>query len=130
MSGEGFIYLHPFIGEDYENMDSTLDVLAEFVLTMGYKPPTLLSQYLSISTTKEAPECCDIPQLLDMIVARHEVFGEQAKDVFNIATEIEGNDIANYMADRQDYHYKQLWKYKMESGVQLPSAFSKGLKTN
>ncbi len=123
-TGAGFIYLHPFLGEDYTNTYESVDTYAEEILTLNYEPPTRLSEYLALSTSiKELPEIDDPEKILHIAYSGHNILGELIKGVFPIAEECGANDIANYLAERQNYHYKQAWFYRAELGVSIPSVF-------
>ena len=123
-TGAGFIYLHPFLGEDYSNTYESVDTYAEEILTLNYEPPTRLSEYLALSTSiKELPKLDDPEKILHIAYSGHNILGELIKGVFPIAEECGANDIANYLAERQNYHYQQAWKYRAELGIAAPSIF-------
>ena len=123
-TGQGFVYLHPFLGEDYSSVYESVDTYAEEILTLNYEPPTRLSEYLSLSTSiKELPKIEDPDKILHVVYANHNIIGGLIKEVFKTANECEANDIANYLAERQAYHYKKAWFYRAELGIPVPSIF-------
>lgn len=123
-TGQGFIYLHPFFGSDYEDAYKSVDTYAEQILTLNYEPPTRLSEYLTLSTSiKELPKIEDPEQMLEVACSGHNILGGLVKEVFKTAEGCEANDIANYLAERQSYHYKQAFFYRAELGIKVPSIF-------
>lgn len=123
-TGAGFIYLHSFLGEDYSNAYESVDTYAEEILTLNYEPPTRLSEYLALSTSiKELPKVDDPEKVLHIAYSGHNILGELIKGVFKTAEECGANDIANYLAERQNYHYKQAMFYRAELGIKVPSVF-------
>ena len=123
-TGAGFIYLHPFLGEDYSNTYESVDTYAEEILTLNYEPPTRLSEYLALSTSiKELPKVDDPEKILAAAYQGHTILGELIKTTFKTAEECKANDIANYLAERQAYHFKKVWFYRAELGVPIPSIF-------
>ena len=128
--GEGFIYLHPFFGDDYQNTYESIDRYAEEILTLNYLPPTRLSEYLSLSTSiKELGDIEAREQMLSVAASGHNALGEIIKSILPYSDECEAHDISNYLAERQAYHYKQAWFYNAELGVKIPDAFKRTLQT-
>lgn len=123
-TGAGFIYLHPFLDEDYESVNASVDAYAEEILTLNYEPPTRLSEYLALSTSiKELPKVDDPEKILHIAYSGHNILGELIKGVFTTAEECGANDIANYLAERQNYHYLKAYFYRAELGIKVPSVF-------
>jgi len=61
--------------------------------------------------------------MLHIAYSGHNILGELIKGVFPIAEECGANDIANYLAERQNYHYKKAYFYRAELGIKIPSVF-------
>lgn len=123
-TGQGFVYLHPFLGDDYEDTYGSVDNYAEEILTLNFEPPTRLSEYLSLSTSiKEVGKIEDPKTILHIAYSGHNILGGLVKEVFKYAEQCEANDIANYLAERQAYHFKKAWFYRAELGIKVPSIF-------
>jgi starvation-inducible DNA-binding protein len=109
IEGPDFVQYHDFLGEVYQDVQESVDTIAELIRTLDeYAPGTLrrLNELTSITESEE------IPGGLQMI---RNLYTENLKVIASImssykdATEAGEEGIANYLQDRIQAHEKHGW---------------------
>lgn len=115
VKGPDFKELHAFFGEIYEDVDGSIDPIAEFMLQLGYDAPYFLTDFLELTTLPEQERITDgngqamIRSLYDLNAA----ITESLNHAFAEATAHNKQGIANYLADRLGQHAKWEWQLRV-----------------
>lgn len=109
VTGPMFVTLHAMFEEQYTELASAVDEIAERIRALGEKAPGSYSQFAELSKVKEAQ---GVPEALDMVsdlLESHETVARTARSVFDAAEK--GNDEAtiDLLTQRIQLHEKTAW---------------------
>jgi len=117
VKGPEFTQFHDFFGEIYEDWSGEEDRIAEYIRALGFDAPHGLDQFLGLSCV-ENKYCSGNP--MEMATNLYEVnlvLHNCLEDIFNLATAINVQGIADWAATRMDAHLKLNWKLSTTIGM-------------
>ena len=112
VEGPDFGQLHKFFAKIYEDAYSAVDQIAEYIRTLDDYAPGSLERFSELS---EIPGQTKIPRarlMLEELLADTETMKSIVMQVFQVAQAEGREDIANFMAERQNSHGKYAWQLK------------------
>jgi starvation-inducible DNA-binding protein len=116
--GSDFTQFHDFFATIYESFDTAIDPLAEYLLKNGYDAPYMLTDFCEMSCIKEERIEDGDPRVMVLSLIRIvETLKVEATKLFDIADELNAQDIANYAAELLDGYNKNLWQLKATINV-------------
>ena len=112
VEGPLFLPIHEFLKEQYDAHVMQFDQVAEFVRTMDTLLPMcekgLLSAYKGFKHVKSY----DMREMLITYLGNLEKVGMQAKEIGEMAREVQAPDVENYMAELVGAVFKASWMIK------------------
>lgn len=116
--GPEFSQMHDFYAGIYEAFDGAIDPLAEYLLKNGYDAPYLLTDFTEITCIhEERIEGGDFRAMTLSLITVAETLKGEAVKLFEIADELDAQDVANYAAELLDGYNKMLWQLKATINV-------------
>jgi len=112
VEGPDFAQLHEFFAEIYADAYGAVDKIAEYIRTLEDYAPGSLERFNELS---QIPGQTKIPRarlMLEELLADTETMKSIVMQVFQVAQAEGREDIANFMAERQDSHGKYAWQLK------------------
>lgn len=112
VEGPDFSQLHDFFAEIYGDAYGAVDPIAEYIRTLEDYAPGSLERFNELS---EIPGQTKIPRarlMLEELLADTETMKSIVMQVFQVAQAEGREDIANFMAERQNSHGKYAWQLK------------------
>lgn len=109
VKGPEFTQFHEFFGEIYEDWSGTEDRLAEYIRALGYDAPYSLQQFDMLSSIETKPSAGDPMEMATYLYEANIMLLNCVEDIFNLATAINSQGIANFAAERMDAHQKLSW---------------------
>jgi starvation-inducible DNA-binding protein len=112
VEGPDFAQLHEFFAEIYGDAYGAVDQIAEYIRTLDDYAPGSLERFSELS---EIPGQTKIPRarlMLEELLADTETMKSIVMQVFQVAQAEGREDIANFMAERQNSHGKYAWQLK------------------
>ena len=112
VEGPDFGQLHKFFLKIYEDAYSAVDPIAEYIRTTEEYAPGSLERFSELS---QIPGQIKVPRarlMLEELVTDTETMLNIVAQVFETATQDRREDVANFMAERQNSHGKYLWQLK------------------
>ena len=112
VEGPDFSQLHDFFAEIYGDAYGAVDQIAEYIRTLDDYAPGSLERFSELS---EIPGQTKIPRarlMLEELLADTETMKSIVMQVFQVAQAEGREDIANFMAERQNSHGKYMWQIK------------------
>lgn len=109
VEGPDFVQYHDFLGELYEDVQGSVDTIAELIRTLDEYAPGTLRRMQELTSITESDV---IPNGLEMM---RNLFTENLKllatlmTAFKDATDAGEEGIANYLQDRIQAHEKHSW---------------------
>ena len=112
VEGPDFGQLHKFFAKIYKDAYSAVDPVAEYIRTLEDYVPGSLERFNQLS---QIPGQTKIPRarlMLEELLADTETMKSIVMQVFQAAQAEGREDIANFMAERQNSHGKYAWQLK------------------
>ena len=112
VEGPDFGELHKFFSKIYESAFDSLDTIAEYIRTTDDYAPGSLERYTELSVIPGQTKVPRARLMLEELLANTEEMKTIVMRVFEAAQTEGREDIANFMAERQDSHGKYAWQLK------------------
>ena len=109
VEGRDFPQYHGFYDTLYNDVNDTIDKIAEYIRILGHYTPGSLQRYIELSVIHDQTK---IPRAQLMFVETLkdcETMSELVMNIFDEATHERQQGIANYMAELQDLYGKKSW---------------------
>lgn len=109
VESRNFPEYHKFFDDLYNDVNDTIDRIAEYIRTLNHYTPGSLQRYAELTIIKDQTK---IPRAELMFVESledTEKMIELAMAIFDQATNERQQGIANYMAELQDLYGKKAW---------------------
>lgn len=118
VKGRDFKEFHAFFADLYEDFDGAIDPVAENMLKLGFEAPYLLEDFLGMANIKEERIVGgDIDTMIASLVRINETLLADSFAVFEAASMVNEQGIANFAAERIDIHQKWNWQLKATLGL-------------
>ncbi len=120
VKGKDFREFHDFFGAIYEDVDGSVDSIAESILKLGYDAPYLLSDFMELSCLppRERVTSGDCHQMAQILEADNAKVIKELVDTFDVANSCNEQGIANLLAERIDMHQKWQWQLRATLNIQ------------
>jgi len=109
VEGPHFQQLHLQFMEQYTEMWTAVDELAERIRALGHFAPSSYSQMSALSTIKEEDGKPDWRAMVINLAKGHEQVATTAREVLRIAEEVGDEATADVVAPRLTLHEKTAW---------------------
>ena len=109
VEGENFPQYHDFLNTFYTDVYATIDVIGEYIRTLDSYTPGCLTRMLSLSIIPEQDRIPRAELMFEELYADTVKMIELSVAIFDIATSVKAQGIANYMAELQDLYSKKQW---------------------
>jgi starvation-inducible DNA-binding protein len=112
VEGPDFGQLHKFFQKIYEDANGAVDQIAEYIRTLDEYAPGSLERFRELSII---PAQIKVPRarlMLEELLADTQTMKDLVMQVFEAAQAEGREDIANFMAERQQSHGKYYWQIK------------------
>lgn len=120
VKGSDFFQMHEFFATIYEDIEESIDPLAENILKLGYDAPYLLTDFQMFSSIE--PRRVTTGQKLEFVAALHEANAELIHCLnkgFQLATAADEQGIADFLAGRIDMQMKWQWQLSATLGTSV-----------
>jgi starvation-inducible DNA-binding protein len=112
VEGPDFAQLHEFFAEIYEDAYGAVDKIAEFIRTTEEYAPFSLERFQELSIVPGQTKVPRARLMLEELLADTQTMLDLVMQVFKEAQAEGREDVANFMAERQDSHGKYMWQLK------------------
>ena len=112
VEGPDFAQLHEFFSEIYEDAYGAVDKIAEYIRTLEEYAPGSFERFQELSQISGQIKVPRARLMLEELLADTEKMKAIVMEVFQAAQAEGREDIANFMAERQDAHGKWAWQIK------------------
>jgi starvation-inducible DNA-binding protein len=107
--GRNFASDHKLLQKIYEDLQGTIDSLAELLRTIGAKMPNDIATVLEISPFRDDPVEGDSDELLQLVLDDQDKLMDLYKELDQAANEAGDIDISNFAQGRVGDHAKFRW---------------------
>lgn len=109
VEGPHFQSLHNQFMDQYTEMWTAVDDLAERIRALGHKAPGSYAQFVALATIKEENGNPDWQDMVRNLAQGHEQVAKTARAVLRIAEEISDDATGDVVAPRITLHEKTAW---------------------
>lgn len=109
---DDFIQYHPWLGELYGNVYNTIDQIAEYIRAMQAYTPASLIRFMELTKIKDQIEVVQHMTIFEQLLADNQIMLDLFNTAFDTATNERQQGIANFMAERIDFHQKYAWQIR------------------
>jgi starvation-inducible DNA-binding protein len=116
--GPDFGEYHEFFATLYEDVESSIDPLAENILKVGFPAPYLLQDFLELSSINEdRQDGTSIQFMLQSALRVTEALIDCIHEAGELAEQCREFGLMDFLAQREDMHKKWRWQIKAFLGV-------------
>ena len=109
VEGANFPQYHDFFNTLYEDVNATIDPIAEYIRILGQYTPGSLTRYAELSIIQDQTKVPRAELMFVELLQNCETMSELVVAMFDEATNERQQGIANYMAELQDLYGKKAW---------------------
>jgi starvation-inducible DNA-binding protein len=109
IEGSDFPQYHEFFNTLYEDVNATIDPIAEYIRVLDHYTPGSLSRYAELSIIHDQVKIPRAELMFQESLADTQKMIELVVTLFDQATEERQQGIANFMAELQDLYGKKAW---------------------
>lgn len=112
VEGMKFYAFHEFFGEIYEDVQESIDPMAENLRKMDVKAPYRLIEFAKYSDLEDSPECNNVYDMLSDLYNSNATFINSLSTGFELAEKCSEYGVADFLGARIDMHKKWQWQIK------------------
>lgn len=109
VEGTDFAQYHEFLGNFYEDVYGSADVIAELIRTLDVYAPVSFASLFSQATLEESTTVPDAKGMLSNIKRDNDLFLARLVKAYDEAEQASEFGISNYLQDRIQAHEKHAW---------------------
>jgi starvation-inducible DNA-binding protein len=109
VEGSNFPQYHMFLDTLYQDVNETIDPIAEYVRVLGSYTPGSLQRYGELTIIEDQTKIPRAQLMFVELLQDTEKMGDLVVQIFDQATQGRQQGIANYMAELQDLYGKKAW---------------------
>ena len=109
VTGPMFHTLHTLFEEQYTELATAVDDVAERIRTLGYKAPGSYTEFSKLSDVKEETGSPKAEEMVKNLAADHETVSQQAHRIVKLAGEVGDEGSVALASARIEVHEKAAW---------------------
>jgi starvation-inducible DNA-binding protein len=116
---DDFPQYHEFFGKIYEDYDSAIDSMAEWIRILGDYAPFKMSRLASLSSIPETEVTADHEDMTMDLYKANELMIAKFATAAEMANTVKQYGLANFFSDRQTAHQKWSWQLRVSVSEML-----------
>jgi starvation-inducible DNA-binding protein len=112
VEGPDFVQLHELFSNIYEDAFSAIDPTAEYIRTEEEYAPGSFERFQDLSLIQGQTKVPRARLMIEELLADTQTMKDLSKNLFDEATQVGREDVANFAAERQSAHGKYAWQLK------------------
>ncbi len=112
VEGPDFVQLHELFSNIYEDAFGAIDPTAEYIRTEEEYAPGSFERFQELSLIQGQTKVPRARLMIEELLADTQTMKDLSKNLFDQATEVGREDVANFAAERQSAHGKYAWQLK------------------
>ncbi len=116
VTGPMFHSLHLLFEEQYTELATAVDKIAERIRALGDKAPGSYAAFSRLSSVKDADGDPDAAEMLETLTGDHRIVAERANKVLKLAASHEDEGTAAIASERIEIHEKAAWMLSAHLG--------------
>ena len=95
--------------EEYTELATAVDSIAERIRTLGYPAPGSYSEYAELSSIKETAGVPTAEEMIKLLIEGNEAVVRTARSIFPFAEKANDESTADLLTQRMSLHEKNAW---------------------
>ena len=117
VTGPMFQSLHTMFEEQYTNLATAVDVIAERIRVLGVPAPGSYSEFIELSEVKEdSSQGVNANQMIQNLLSDNEQIARSSKKLISTLEGANDEGTASLLGERIEYHEKTAWMLKSSLG--------------
>ncbi len=112
VEGPDFVQLHELFSNIYEDTYNSVDTTAEYIRTEEEYAPGSFERFQELSLIQGQTKVPRARLMIEELLADTQTMKDLSKSLFDEATQVGREDVANFAAERQSQHGKYAWQLK------------------
>ncbi|MFJ3486164.1 Dps family protein [Pseudomonas sp. NPDC090202] len=109
VTGPMFHTLHLLFEEQYTELATAVDAIAERIRALGFPAPGTYSTYARLSSIKEEPGVPAAAEMIRQLVEGQEAVTRTARGLFPLLEQVSDEPTADLLTQRMQVHEKAAW---------------------
>ena len=109
VTGPMFNTLHAMFEEQYTELATAVDDIAERIRALGARAPGSYTEYSRLTSIPEESTTPDATEMLRQLTTDHEIVARTAREVFATADAANDQPTADLLTERMQLHEKTAW---------------------
>jgi starvation-inducible DNA-binding protein len=114
VEGPSFRQLHVLFEEQYQNLWTALDAIAERIRTQGAYAPGSVADLMALAGPEDTP-AQSAAEMMSKLITGHEALAATLRDAIAGSGDAGDEVSAGMLTDRLEWHEKELWMMKASS---------------
>ena len=110
--GADFTQYHPWLGDLYSEVLDTTDQLAEYIRALQAYTPASFIRFQELSEIKDQIDLVNFKQAFQILESDNQKMIDLFLQAFDVAAKENQQGIANFLAERIDFHQKYAWQIR------------------
>lgn len=116
VKGPMFSSLHTLFEEQYTELATAIDEIAERIRSLGEYAPGSFQAYLELTSVKEASEELNAEEMLKSLIDDQTILRKVVGKGIGVASELNDDVTADLLIRRADIHEKNAWMLRSSLG--------------
>ena len=112
VEGPDFVQLHELFSNIYEDTYGSVDLTAEYIRTEEEYAPGSFERFQELSLIQGQTKVPRARLMIEELLADTQTMKDLSKNLFDEASQVGREDVANFAAERQSQHGKYAWQLK------------------
>jgi starvation-inducible DNA-binding protein len=109
VTGPLFFTLHKMFEEQYQELATAVDEIAERIRSLGGYAPASFSQFMQLTSLKEEKGKLDAESMIDILLKDHEILMQHSMHLIETAQAADDEGTADLLIQRLKVHEKFAW---------------------
>ncbi len=109
VTGPMFATLHTLFEQQYTELATAVDEIAERIRALGVFAPGSYQQFAQLSSIEESTDVPNATQMIEQLVAGQEAVARTARAVVPVASDASDEPTADLLTQRMQVHEKNAW---------------------
>lgn len=109
VTGPMFTTLHLMFEQQYTELSTAVDIIAERIRALGSPAPGSYAQFSQLTSIKEAIDVPDAEEMIRQLILGHETITRVARALFSKVEEANDEVSADLLTQRMQLHEKTAW---------------------
>jgi starvation-inducible DNA-binding protein len=112
-----FATLHPMLGEQYAELASAVDLVAERIRSLGHLAPATFFEFQELSVIKETRGEMKSQDMIECLNTNHEKILKTLRTAASVAAKVHDEGTVNILTERIMSHEKTVWMLRSSMDV-------------